>query len=572
MTITLPIFLQVITANMPLKLWIVISFLLIESVYALPVIRQVNNITRYQDQKNIYEEQNKERQTEAAIYTELQAIPLYQNNKESQACIQIMSIDTEDITLIDQKDLKLLTKPYLHRCDTMQDINTLVKKINNIYIEKAYVTSRAYIKPQDLSKGHLVIVAMEGKVEEIRDSNISTVMVFPYMEGEALNLRDLEVGLEQLNRLQSMQATMSINPGNKEGYSNILITGKKTGSVLHGNLGVNNYGTEKSGRYQLSGSLGWDNPLGINDLLTINLNTTDKQGNENNSIGNSISYALPIGRSYLEISYSKFDYDQTVNGLNAEYQSNGDTETFQIKSEYKLFHSKDQKGKFDVSLLRKKNENYLEDIFLDTSSNKLTILQFSYTHNFSASSWDGYATVRYHRGLDWFGATTGSLTDPTFNKYTLDLSYNKRILSKGIPAFYNFSFYGQYAKKGIVGSEQIGIGGPYSVRGFSSEGQISGNKGFYVRNELTFIQRFEKGTMSPYFGLDYGVVSHNEESYGGHMLGLSFGTRFNFYDFFLDLSYSIPVIDSNKIIYASNGDVIRKNNNSFAGFSLSYRF
>ncbi len=558
--------------DMPFKLWIVMLLLFSKSVYALPVIRQIDNITRYQDQKYIYEEQNKERDSAVAIYTELTAIPLSQDSNSSQACIQINSIDTEDITLIDAKELEALIKPYLHRCDTMQDINTLIKKINNIYIEKAYVTSRAYIKPQDLSQGHLLIVAMEGKVEKISESNISTVMVFPTMEGEELNLRDLEVGLEQLNRLQSVEATMSINPGNEEGYSQILITGKKTGSVLHGNLGVNNYGTEKSGRYQFSGSVGWDNPLGINDLLTINLNTTDKQDNENNSIGNSISYALPIGRSYLEISYSRFDYDQIVNGLNAEYQSKGDTETFQIKSEYKLFHSKDQKGKFDISLLRKKNDNYLEDIFLDTSSNKLTILQFSYTHNFSAPSWDGYATVRYHRGLDWFGATTGALTDPTFNKYTLDLSYNKRINSEGVPAFYNFSLYGQYAKKGIVGSEQIGIGGPYSVRGFTSEGQISGNKGFYVRNELAFIQRFEKGTLTPYIGLDYGVVSHNDESYGGHMLGFTFGTRFNFYNCLLDLSYSLPIIDSNKIIYTANGDVIRKNNNSFSGFSLSYRF
>ena len=547
--IFLPIFLQAVTTHIPLQ-----------------------NPILYEEQRKIYDAQNIERKISQSIYTDLQEIPLEEDVNASKACIRIDEITLENSKLIDDKELDSVIKPYLHRCDSMEDINIIVKNINNIYIQKAYVTSRAYIKAQDMSKHKLTISTMEGKIEKVEGKDIYTSLVFPYVEQSHLNLRDLEIGLEQLNRLQSVEATMSINPGNEEGYSQILITGKKTGSVFHGNLGVNNYGTEKSGRYQLSGSVGWDNPLGINDLLTINLNTTDKQDNENNSIGNSISYALPVGRAYLEISYSRFDYDQIVNGLNAEYQSKGDTETFQIKSEYKLFHSKDQKGKFDISLLRKKNNNYLEDIFLDTSSNKLTILKFSYTHNFAAPSWDGYATVRYHRGLDLFAATTGTLTDPTFNKYTLDISYNKRIISEGVPAFYNFSLYGQYAKKGIVGSEQIGIGGPYSVRGFTSEGQISGNKGFYVRNELAFIQRFEKGTLNPYIGLDYGVVSHNDESYGGHMLGLTFGTRFNFYDCLLDLSYSLPIIDSNKLIYTANGDVIRKNNNSFSGFSLSYRF
>jgi len=547
--IILPIFLQAITTHAPLM-----------------------NPILYEEQRKIYDAQNKEKIISQNIYTELQEIPLKEDVNASKACLRIDEITLENSKLIDDEELDAVIKPYLHRCDSMDDINMIVKNINNIYIQKAYVTSRAYIKAQDMSKHKLIISTMEGKIEKVEGQDISTSLVFPYVEQSHLNLRDLEIGLEQLNRLQSVNATMKINPGKEEGSSKILITGKNTGSVIHGYLGVNNYGTEKSGRYQISGSVGWDNPLGINDLLTINLNTTDKQDNDNNSIGNSISYALPIGRAYLEISYSTFNYDQTVNGLNVDYQSKGENETFQIKSEYKLFHNKTQKGKLDISLLRKKNDNYLADVFLDTSSNKLTILQFSYTHNTSAPTWDGYATLRYNRGVDWFGARTGSSADPTFNKFTLDLSYNKRIQSEGLPAFYNFSFYGQYAKEGIVGSEQIGIGGPYSVRGFTSEGQISGNKGFYIRNELALHQQFTKATMSPYFALDYGVVSNNEVSYGGNMVGLTFGVRFNFYDCFLDLSHSIPIIDSNKITYSPNGDEIRKENNPFSGFSLSYRF
>ncbi len=539
---------------------------------AQPIIRQVNDITRYEEQRKIYEAQNKERQTSAPIYTEVKTIPLHQDSNASKACIQINEIDLENITLISKKELDNLIKPYLHHCDTMQDINTLMKKINNIYIEKSYVTSRAYIKPQDMSKGRLVIATMEGKIEFVRGEGISTALVFPFVSDDHLNLRDLEMGIEQLNRLQSMQAIMAINPGTQQGYSQILMKGTKVGSAIHGTLGVNNYGTSQSGKYQYNGSLGWDNPLGINDLLTINLNTTNKRDKENNSLGNSVSYALPIGKTYLELSYSRFKYDQIVNGLNMDYQSEGESETFQTKLEYKLFHTKEQRGKLDISLLRKKNDNYLAGVFLDTSSNKLTILQLSYTHNYSAATWDGYATLKYNRGLDWFGAKTGSLADTTFNKYTLDLSYNKRFNSEGVPARYNFSLYGQYARQGIVGSEQIGVGGPYSVRGFKNEGQLSGNKGFYIRNELSFNQVLDKGSFSPYLALDYGAVSHNAQSYGGHIVGIAIGARLNLYGFSLDFFKSIPIIDSNEITYRPNGDEVRKTNNGFAGFSLSYRF
>ena len=536
-----------------------------------PVDRQINDIIRYQEQKKIYEEQNKAREISAPIYTQVEKIPLQKSNISS-ACIHIKKIDTQQITLIDRKKLDQLIKPYLHRCDTMDDINTLVKKINNIYIEDAYVTSRAYIKPQDMSKGLLVLSAMEGKIESVKGKGVSTVLVFPFVERGYLNLRDLETRVEQLNRLQSMQVIMGINPGEEEGFSQILMTGKKIDSFIHGTLGLNNYGTQKSGKYQLNGSLGWDNPLGVNDLLTINLNTTNKQDKENNSLGNSVSYALPIGKSYLELSYSKFKYSQIVNGLNIDYESKGESESFQVKLEYKLFHTKRARGRLDFSLLRKKNDNYLAGVFLDTSSNKLFIFQLGYTYSYTGMDWDGYMTVKYHRGIKWFGAKSGSATKPTFHKYTLDISYNKDFKDTGIPARYNFSFHGQYAKQGIIGSEQIGIGGPYSVRGFKNEGQLSGNKGFYIRNELSLNKKLKHGSFSPYFALDWGVVSKNEQSYGGHIVGAAVGTRLNYNSFTLDFFKSIPIADSNKVTFKPNGDEVRKTNKGFAGFSLSYRF
>lgn len=548
------------------------SILVITLIQAQPVVRQIDDIIRYQEQKKIFETQNKERQTTSPIYTEIQSIPLSQENNVSSACIQLDKIDTDAITLIEKKELSRVIHPYIHHCDTMQSINTMVKKINNIYIKKAYVTSRAYIKPQDISKGILIISAMEGKIEDVKGKDISTALVFPFIKHKYLNLRDLEVGIEQLNRLQSIKAIMSINPGKKEGYSQILMRGEKVGSVIHGNFGINNYGTSKSGRYQLNGSLGWDNPLGINDLLTINLNTTNKQDKKNSSIGNSISYALPIGKSYLELSYSKFKYNQIVNGLNVDYESRGESENFQVKLEYKLFHTKTQRGKFDFSLLRKKNNNYLAGVFLDTSSNKLSVLQLGYTHSYTGVNWDGYMTVQYHRGLKWFGAKSGSEAKPTFHKYTLDISYNKRFKGAGVPVHYNFSFHGQYAKQGIIGSEQIGIGGPYSVRGFRNEGQLSGNKGFYIRNELSLNKTLKQGSFNPYFALDWGVVGKNRQSYGGHIVGAAVGVRANYHNFSLDVFKSMPIVDSNKITFKTNGDEIRKTYDGFVGFAISYRF
>ncbi len=547
--IILPIFLQALTTNIPL-----------------------NNPILYEEQRKIYDAQNKEKKISQNIYTELQPIPLKEDVNASTACLRIDKITLENSKLIADEELDAVIKPYLHRCNSIQDINMIVKNINNLYIQKAYVTSRAYIKAQDMSKHKLTISTMEGKIEKVEGKDISTSLVFPYVEQSHLNLRDLEMGLEQLNRLQSVQATMDINPGTEVGYSNILIKGKKVRSAFHGSLGIDNYNTAKLGNVQITGSVGWDNPLDLNDLLTLNLNTTDQQDKDNNSIGNSLSYGLPIGRAYVKLNYFVFNYDQVVDGLNVKYDSEGKSEEYRLSAEYKVFHSKTQKGKVNIGLARKKNDNYLADVFLDTSSSKLTIAQLSYTHNYTAKSWNGYTTLRYHRGLDLFGATSPTGTEPTFDKLTLELNYNQCLLEGEIPVKYNFSVYGQYANDGILASEYIGIGGPYSVRGFENKSQLSGNKGFYIRNELTLGYTHHKFHFLPYIALDYGWVEENELSFGGEIAGTALGLRMYFYDFAVDIFTSKVIKDSNELTYLPNGDEVRKENDGFSGFTLSYRF
>jgi hemolysin activation/secretion protein len=116
------------------------------------------------------------------------------------------------------------------------------------------------------------------------------------------------------------------------------------------------------------------------------------------------------------------------------------------------------------------------------------------------------------------------------------------------------------------------MGGPYSVRGFKSEGSLSGNIGAYVRNELSLVYKTDWGNISPYAGLDFGVVKHNSASNGGKIMGAALGVRANIKGFSLDVFVTRP-------LYNSNADKVspvdgNKHNNSrkFFGMSLSYQF
>ena len=95
----------------------------------------------------------------------------------------------------------------------------MLQSLTNAYVERGYVTSRAVLGPQDLSRGVLVIKIIEGRVESVGPDAASTMQpkqfltIFPGVKGSVLQLRDIEQGLDQLNRLPSNNATMRIEPG-----------------------------------------------------------------------------------------------------------------------------------------------------------------------------------------------------------------------------------------------------------------------------------------------------------------------------------------------------------------------
>ncbi|MEH6578316.1 MAG: POTRA domain-containing protein [Amphritea sp.] len=78
---------------------------------------------------------------------------------------------------------------------------------------------RVYIPKQNLNSGTAIIKIVEGYVESIRFENdaeqprLELRSTFPGMLNKPFNFRDLEQGMEQLDRLQSNGATVRLLPG-----------------------------------------------------------------------------------------------------------------------------------------------------------------------------------------------------------------------------------------------------------------------------------------------------------------------------------------------------------------------
>ena len=118
-------------------------------------------------------------------------------------------------------------KKYVHRKLSIEDVNTLSSKLNESLISRGYVTSKISIPPQSLATGLLQFNLQLGRIENVRYAegtpHLPWENAFPLREGDVLNIRDIEQGLEQMRRLGSQSATVELEPGSKPLYSNIIL-------------------------------------------------------------------------------------------------------------------------------------------------------------------------------------------------------------------------------------------------------------------------------------------------------------------------------------------------------------
>ena len=191
--------------------------------------QQSEQLLRQQQQQLKLEERKRNlEELERSLFIIDTPLPQSKPSKEleSDVCFNITEIELKGADNLFLFEKEALVTPYLNRCLTANHIDELRVSIDRFYIEKGWILSRSYLLPnQNLKSGKLIFKVLEGHLDNIKLNNnslsdrmqISTA--FPYMVGEVLYIRDIEQGLEQMNRLASNKAKMNIIPvKDKPGY------------------------------------------------------------------------------------------------------------------------------------------------------------------------------------------------------------------------------------------------------------------------------------------------------------------------------------------------------------------
>lgn len=455
------------------------------------------------------------------------------------ACREIREIVLTGVTLLSQEVTQELVVPYQGKCLYAEDIEKLLADLLKAYIDRGYIAVRPYIQAQDLNNGRLELLIVEGKVGAVNlkddgKQSVNLTTAFPFVKGSPLNLRDIEQGLDQINRLASNSATMEVSPGTEPGESIVNITNTQAFPVS-ASIAYNNLGSQSTGENQGSATVSIDNPLRLNDFFTYTRSQTLFEPDQTrDSSSNSFFYSLPMGYWTMQLSYSFSDYSTPVTTSAATLVSRGDSENLRTELNWVAYRDQDQKLTTLMAISRKDSKNYLADELLSVSSRTLTILDLDVNWNRRFPGLTANLGLGWGKGLDWFNA----LEDPDgIDEAAPHAQGSKFRYSGGVQVPFTllsqeFSFSsqltGQYALEPLFGSEQITVGSFYSVRGFN-QNSLSGDRGLFVRNELsTALPKlpFLEVTPRPFLGLDAGHIEGYKDSGSADFTGAAVGVRF----------------------------------------------
>jgi hemolysin activation/secretion protein len=211
----------------------------------------------------------------------------------------IKEIKVVGVTLFSKEEIRKIVAPYENQELSLRDIYKIADLITDLYRKNGYLTSRAYVPPQDLSDGILEIRVIEGKMGEVQikgNRYFSTKLLrkkIRLKKGDYFNYNLLRKSLIKINEHPDRTARAVLIPGKEPGTTDVILEVKDR-LPIHFGFDYDNFGSRYIGRDRLALTLDHNNLTGNDDMLTLKFQKADA----NTYTLKSARYLLPIGDTY----------------------------------------------------------------------------------------------------------------------------------------------------------------------------------------------------------------------------------------------------------------------------------
>ncbi|NEO54226.1 MAG: ShlB/FhaC/HecB family hemolysin secretion/activation protein [Okeania sp. SIO3B5] len=473
-------------------------------------------------------------------------------------------------TVFSSTELAEILEPFTSRPISFAELLQAQTAVTQLYFDRGYVTSGAFIPPQTLQDGTVTIEVIEGIVEAIEISGLKRLnsgYIRSRIESgikTPLNQDDLFQSL-QLLQLDPLVERLSANltAGSRPGLSRLEIEVEEAPAFL-AQLSADNLRSPSVGTVRRQVQLSHSNLTGFGDRLNATYYNTD-----GSDTLDDFSYTIPINSKNGTISFRHrrtssqileefFDVDE----VDIDLETNSRTYEVSVRQPIYQTLSKEIALGFTGSVDESKTTlngtpfSALDSGAEDDGEIRISSVRFFQEYTSRSTNDVFVARSEFSLGINAFDATVNDQApDGRYFSWRGQAQY-LRLFAPDTVFLIRSDI--QLAPRSLFPQEQFSLGGGLSVRGYRQDALL-GDNGLFISSEFRFpILRVREWDatlqLTPF--VDFGTVWNSNDvelteetlSSVGVGLRIQVGTRFS-----AQLDWGIPFVD-----IETNGDSLQE--------------
>ena len=400
------------------------------------------------------------------------------------------SVEAGDVAFAKRPDFETAIAPYLGQPVTMKSLAELTRSIVAYYRDHDRPVVNVYVPEQNITTGFVQIVVLESRVEKVDASGArffsnadlrDEVRLGP---GDSIRGDELRSDLSWINRNPFLQSDILMAPGNAPGTTDLLLrTQDRFPLRVYG--GFEDSGNQFTGEDRILTGFNYGNLFGLGQQLSYQFTTAE---DVNKFTAHSGTYIIPLPWRHQLTFFGS--YSETNANLGSGFNSGG--VNWQISGRYEVplpgtaEFTESVTGGFDF----KRSNNNLAFGVVSLANNNTDVDQFvlgyqaSYLDDYGSTSasgtgfWSPGGISAYNDDNDYIMQRGGARDNYAYGQVTLN-----RVTR--LPFDFTWTVRGeiQEADANLLPSEQLGLGGYETVRGYE-EREVNGDNGFLLSTEV----------------------------------------------------------------------------------------
>ena len=441
-------------------------------------------------------------------------------NEEIPEQIVVKNFDVVGSSVFSQRELDRAIESYRNRPLTLPELFQARSVITKLYTDRGYVSSGAYIPPQELNDGTIKIAVLEGKLEEINVSGterLSKNYISSRIETAAGQPVDVDSLLSALQLLRldplidnvSAELSAGIRPG-----TSLLDIQVQEADAFDVSTSFSNNRSPSVGSNQRTVGLNHRNLLGFGDTFSFEYANTD------GSNAFDFAYALPVNSQdgTIKAAYSRNSNDVIEDPFNI-LDIESESRYYELNFRQPIVLKPTQELALGMSITRTESETYFFDERYQLSrgadedgETKISAVRF-FQEFVNRNDREVLAfRSQFNIGVDAFNSTIngGDEPDSTFLSWRGQSQWVRRLDEDFLLLLRGDA---QLSTGSLVPLEQFRLGGINSARGYRQDLSL-GDNGLFASAELRIpILRLEKIAglvqIAPFF--DVGTVWNSDD-------------------------------------------------------------